>query len=98
MNPISYYIEHTAITGITNRYGAHLEHLSNAQKFELIGYLGIWLAEVADAPDDVEIEWNYRKVEGQPDAAVEIILNFCNELMIDEALVFIAAITDVVTV
>lgn len=98
MKPITFYIDTPVITDIANLYGARLERLTNIQKFELIGYLGIWVAEVLSEDDEnAEIAWNYRSIEGEPDSHVAVILTQCDSMAVDEVCVFIGALTELVT-
>jgi hypothetical protein len=98
MKKLIEYIDTPAILEIADIYGAHLERLSNTQKFELIGYLGIWVAEVLAAADEnMEVPWNHRSVEDDPDIHVGAILDLCDSMAVDEVCVFINAITEMVT-
>jgi hypothetical protein len=98
MKTIRDYIDTPAITDIATLYGNHLEHLTNIQKFELIGYLGIWVAEVLSEDDEnAEIEWNYRSIEGDPDSHVAVILSQCDSMAVDEVCCFINGLTEMVT-
>jgi hypothetical protein len=98
MKPINYYIDAPVITDIVNLYGERLERLTNIQKFELIGYLGIWVAEVLSEDDEnAEIAWNYRSIEGEPDSHVAVILSQCDAMAVDEVCCFINGLTEMVT-
>jgi len=54
---IFYYVSTPAIMQICGKYGDRLQSLDNAQKFELIGFLGFWLSALERADEDEEIDW-----------------------------------------
>lgn len=98
MKPIFYYIENDVIRAICDRYGSQLERLTSAQKLELIGYLGIWMAEVIASEDNENIEWRHRQIESNPDDDVRAILESCDALYIDDVVRLISAIAGVTKV
>jgi hypothetical protein len=97
MKPINYYVQHPSIDKIVEHCGARLEKLTQWQKFEVIGYLGLWASEVMAADDDGEIEWGNLPIDAEPDDDVHVILDLCDDLCPDEVCCLIAAITEVIT-
>jgi hypothetical protein len=98
MKPINYYVHHPSIDKIVEHYGARLEKLAQWQKFEVIGYLGLWASEVMAADDDEEIEWGNLPIDAEPDDEVALILGFCEAMNPQHIKDFIMAIADCIEV
>jgi hypothetical protein len=103
MEPITEHFENAAINAIAAKYGPYLGKLTNAQKLELMGLLSLWIGhaiddEDDDEDDDEEVHWSELYFGFEPEGAVEDILNQCDDLAPDEALVFITSIANTVSV
>jgi hypothetical protein len=98
MEPITDCIDHIATDAIAAKYGPCLEKLTNSQKLDVMGCLSLWVASAIDEDEDAE-EIHWSEIAGlEPDGTVEDILNQCDDLAPDEALVFITAIANCITV
>jgi hypothetical protein len=101
MEPITEYLDTPAIHAIAANYGKHLERVPNSQKLKLIGILALWVSSAINEYEDdaEEVHWSELDVQiSRHEAALPDILNQCNDLAPDEALVFIEAIANVITV
>lgn len=98
MEPITNSLDNAATQAIATKYGPSLEKLTNSQKLDLAGMLALWIASAIDEDEEAEyVHWS--EIQGlQPCDTVEDILNQCDDLAPDEALVLIGAITYCVTI
>jgi hypothetical protein len=98
MEPITLCIDSDAIQSIAHKYGPCLEKLTNPQKLDVIGILALWVAVALDEDDDeTDIHWS-EVAALNPDRDVEDILNQCDDLAPDEAVVLITSIAHCITV
>jgi hypothetical protein len=99
IEPITNYLELTAIKEIAAKYGPCLEKLTNSQKLDVMGILALWVATAIDEEDEdaEDIHWS-EVAELNPDSTVEDILNQCDDLAPDEAVILITAIACCITV
>jgi hypothetical protein len=98
MEPITQDLDNAAIHAIAAKYGPCLEKLTNSQKLDVMGILSLWVATAIDEDEDAE-EVHWSEIQGlEPDENVEGILNQCDDLAPDEAVVFIIAIANCITV
>jgi hypothetical protein len=97
MEPITQDLDNAAIHAIAAKYGPYLEKLTDSQKLDVMGCLALWVASAIDEDEDaVEVHWS--EISGlEPDGTVEDLLNQCDDLAPDEALVFIISIANTVT-
>jgi hypothetical protein len=95
METITEHLDNAAIHAIAADFGPYLEKLTNGQKLELMGFLALWIAVALNTDD--EVHWSDVPVECDPNEDVEDILNHCDDLAPDEALVFITSIANTVT-
>jgi hypothetical protein len=96
MEPITNYLDLPAIHAIAEKYGPCLESLTNGQKLELMGFLSLWVAVALN--DDDDVHWSDVPIECAPNEDVEDILNQCDDLAPDEAVVLITSIACCITV
>jgi hypothetical protein len=97
MEPITEHLDHAAIHSIAAKYGPCLEKLTNSQKLDVMGILSLWVSCCLEDEDD--IHWRETGFDfEETSASVEDILDQCDDLAPDEALVFITAIAYCVTV
>jgi hypothetical protein len=97
MEPITQDLDNAAIHAIAKIYGPCLEKLNNYQQLNLISILALWVGYTLNGGSDEDYHWS--ELEGiEPDDTVENILNQCDDLAPDEALVFITAIANCITV
>lgn len=99
MEPITEHLDNAAIKAIAVKYGGCLGKLTNSQKLDVMGFLSLWVASVLDGDDDSgNMHWSDCYFGDYPEGTVEDILNQCDELAADEAVVFITAIANCITV
>jgi hypothetical protein len=98
METITQDLDNAAIHAIAATYGTCLEKLTNSQKLDVMGCLSLWVASAIDEDEDAE-EVHWSEIAGlEPDSTVEDILNQCDDLAPDEAVVFITAIANCITI
>jgi hypothetical protein len=79
MKAITHFCHAPEVQQIAKRYGSDLFKLSLPDRFELIGFLGLWVAECfGDGPDDCG--WQDCPFEAEPEPDVKAILEICYEL------------------
>jgi hypothetical protein len=92
MKNVFYYADNAVTRKICETYGDRLQELDYAARYELIGYLGLWLYAVETADHDEEVHWKELLDDDEPDGDVHHILNLCDQLDPQAVLNFIAAI------
>jgi hypothetical protein len=92
MKNIYYYSDNPTTRKIGDRYGDRLQQLEYAQRYELIGYLGVWLYYVETADHDNEVHWRDVPIDAETDDDVRVILDLCDALAPQEVLNLIAGI------
>jgi hypothetical protein len=99
MKPINYYVHHPSINKIVEYYGARLEKLTQWQKFELVGMLGLWMSDLYSRfNDDDDVNWTDLPIKAEPDDEVALILGFCETMNPQHIKDFIMAIADCIEV
>jgi hypothetical protein len=98
MKPITYWIDNDQIKCICRDHGNRLENLTAPQKFELIGFLSLWVATVLNGEqgDDEDVSWGEAPIQYDPDDEVADILEQCSDFDPGQVGDFISAIADTI--